>query len=136
MARIWEPYLTDADKAHLAVSKDRRVGFGSKPALLLIDLYRAVFGDKPEPMLESIKLWPSSHGMAGWNALPHIQQVLEALQISTIVPPKIVGAAVPYLLDHGIGPRHGRQTSHPISVRGLHARVHVVCFERVASRTS
>lgn len=84
MARIWEPYLTDADKAHLAVSKDRRVGFGSKPALLLIDLYRAVFGDKPEPMLESIKLWPSSHGMAGWNALPHIQKVLEASRAAQI----------------------------------------------------
>ena len=78
MARIWDSYLTALDKAHLAASRDRRVGFGSKPALLLIDLYRAVFGDKPEPLLESIKTWPSSHGMAGWNALPHIQRVLEA----------------------------------------------------------
>ena len=84
MARIWDRYLTEHDKAHLAVAKDRRVGFGSKPALLLIDLYRAVFGDKPEPMLESIKTWPSSHGLAGWNALPHIQRLLEASRAAQI----------------------------------------------------
>lgn len=84
MARIWDRYLTEHDKAHLAVAKDRRVGFGSKPALLLIDLYRAVFGDKPEPMLEAIKTWPSSHGMAGWNALPHIQRLLEASRAAQI----------------------------------------------------
>jgi maleamate amidohydrolase len=74
--RIWDPYLTQSDKDHLAHSKDRRVGFGQRPALLLVDLYRAVFGDKPEPLLESIKKWPSSCGMAGWKSLPHIQTLL------------------------------------------------------------
>lgn len=54
----------------------KRIGFGQKPALLLIDLYRWVFGDKPEPILESIKRWPGSCGPAGWNALPHIQTLL------------------------------------------------------------
>ena len=74
--RIWDPFLTQSDKDHLAASVDRRVGFGARPALLLVDLYRAVFGDKPEPLLEAIKTWPSSCGMAGWNALPHIQKLL------------------------------------------------------------
>jgi maleamate amidohydrolase len=32
----------------------------SAPALLLIDLYRAVFGDRPQPLLEAIKEWPGS----------------------------------------------------------------------------
>ncbi len=84
MARIWDRYLTESDKAHLAVAHDRRVGFGQKPALLLVDLYRAVFGDKPEPLLEAIKTWPSSCGMAGWNALPHIQRLLEASRAAQI----------------------------------------------------
>jgi maleamate amidohydrolase len=74
-ARIWDSYLTQSDKDHLARSPDKRVGFGSRPALLLVDLYRAVFGDTPEPLLDAIKIWPSSCGMAGWNALPHIQQL-------------------------------------------------------------
>jgi maleamate amidohydrolase len=78
MARVWDRYLSDADKEHLQVSREKRVGFGKKPALLLIDLYRAVFGDKPEPLMQAIKTWPSSCGMAGWNALPHIQRLLAA----------------------------------------------------------
>jgi len=82
--RIWDRYLSEADKTHVAASRDRRVGFGSKPALLLIDLYRAVFGDKPEPLMEAIKTWPSSCGMAGWNALPHIQSLLAAARAAGI----------------------------------------------------
>ena len=74
--RLWDRFLTDADKAHVAAKGARSVGFGQKPALLLIDLYRWVFGDKPESILEAIKTWPGSCGLAGWNALPHIQKLL------------------------------------------------------------
>ena len=52
----------------------------ARPALLLVDLYRAVFGDAPEPLLQAIKTWPSSCGLAGWNALPHIQRLLGAAE--------------------------------------------------------
>jgi maleamate amidohydrolase len=74
--RIWDRFLTEQDRAHLAASRDRRVGFGQRPALLLIDLYRWVFGDEPQPLLEAIKTWPGSCGLAGWQALPHIQTLL------------------------------------------------------------
>ena len=76
--RVWDKFLTENDAAHMAVSTKNPIGFGDKPALLLVDLYRAVFGDRPEPLLESIKTWPSSCGPAGWNALPHIQTLLNA----------------------------------------------------------
>ncbi len=76
--RVWDRFLTEQDRAHLAMRGHRRVGFGKKPALLLIDLYRWVFGDKPEPLLEAIKTWPSSCGLAGWNAVPRIQALLSA----------------------------------------------------------
>ena len=75
--KVWDRFLTEQDKAHLASGRARRQGgFGEKPALLLVDLYRCVFGDKPEPLLESIKNWRSSCGLTGWNALPKIQQLL------------------------------------------------------------
>jgi maleamate amidohydrolase len=74
--RVWDRFLTEQDKAHLALSRDRRVGFGSRPALLFIDLYRWVFGDEPEGLLEGVKRWPGHCGMAGWEALPHIQTLL------------------------------------------------------------
>lgn len=82
--RVWEKFLTPQDRRHLALSRDRRIGFGEKPALVLIDLYRWVFGDKPQPLEEAIKAWPGSCGLAGWNALPHIQAVLEAAREAQI----------------------------------------------------
>ncbi len=78
-SRIWDRFLTGQDRAHLAVTTRRRpVGFGRSPALLLIDIYRKVFGDRPQPLLESVREWPGSCGPAAWNALPHIQQLLAA----------------------------------------------------------
>ena len=76
--RVWDRYLTEQDKASLAGRQERRIGWGEHPALVFIDLYRAVFGDKPEPLVEAIKRWPSSCGMAGWNAIPHLQRLLAA----------------------------------------------------------
>ena len=76
--RIWDPFLTENDRQALEAGRERRVGFGKRPALLMVDLYRWVFGDRPQPLLESMKEWPSSCGLAGWNALPHIQQLLAA----------------------------------------------------------
>ena len=95
--RIWDPFLTDSDRHHLAHSRDRRVGFGQRPALLLVDLYRAVFGDKPEPLLDAVKTWPSSCGLAGWQALPHIRSVLDAARAA-----KIPVVHVTALADSGV----------------------------------
>jgi nicotinamidase-related amidase len=82
--RVWDRFLTPADQAHLARGRDRRVGPGQRPALLLIDLYRAVFGDRPEPLLEAIQTWPSSCGPAAWEALPHIQRLLDGARAAGI----------------------------------------------------
>jgi nicotinamidase-related amidase len=42
----------------------------------MVDLYRWAFGDTPEPLLEAMKTWPGSCGLAGWEALPHIVRLL------------------------------------------------------------
>ncbi len=75
-SRPWDRFLTEQDKAHLANSQHTPIGFGEHPALLLIDIYRWVMGDRPQPLLEAIKEWPGSTGMAGWNAIPYVQRVL------------------------------------------------------------
>lgn len=74
--QVWDRFLTEQDRAHLALTKHRPIGFGARPALLLVDLYRWVFGDRPEPLLEAVKTWPGSCGPAAWNAVPHIQALL------------------------------------------------------------
>jgi maleamate amidohydrolase len=76
--RVWDKFLTEQDKRHLAASGHRNAGFGERPALLMIDLYRWVFGDRPQPLLEAIKEWPGSCGPAAWESLPHIQSLLAA----------------------------------------------------------
>jgi nicotinamidase-related amidase len=82
--RVWEQFLTEQDRAHLAGSRRYPVGLGNRPALLLIDLYYAVFGDAPEPLVEAIKTWPSSCGPAAWEALPYIQRLLAAARAAGI----------------------------------------------------
>ena len=73
---IWNKFLTERDKLHLAASgrgEKTRKGFGSKPALLIIDDYYSVLGTTPEPILESVKTWPSSCGLEGWEAIHHTE---------------------------------------------------------------
>ena len=82
--RVWDSYLTEQDKAHLAMREHRRIGFGERPALLLIDLYRWVFGDEPEPLLEGIKRWPGYCGPAAWDAIPPIQTLLKSARDARI----------------------------------------------------
>jgi nicotinamidase-related amidase len=70
LAEKWQEFLTDRDKEHDKLwGKKELNGFGSKPALLLIDIYYSVLGLKREPIFESMKLWPGSTGLDGWAAV-------------------------------------------------------------------
>jgi nicotinamidase-related amidase len=84
--RIWDKFLTEKDKEHIAATEGRRrrVGFGKKTALVIVDMYRGVFGDEPEPLLESVKKWPGSCGMNGWNTLPYFQTLLAEARAAKI----------------------------------------------------
>ncbi|HLG74706.1 MAG TPA: isochorismatase family protein [Chloroflexota bacterium] len=115
MARVWDAYLTEQDRAHVRLKDDQRLGFGQRPALLMIDLYRWVFGDEPEPLLEAVKRWPSSCGLAGWRALPYIQKLLEAARAAGIPVVYSTDLAEPNIQPWAKGSRisGGRKTSDP-----------------------
>ena len=68
--RVWDKFLTEQDKAHLALVPRKASGFGDNPALLLIDLYRWVFGDHPQHILDAVEDWPSSCGLDAWESVP------------------------------------------------------------------
>src|SRR5581483_9219444 len=55
-----------------------------RPALICVDNYNAVFGDKPEPVLEAMKRFPSSCGLAAWNAVAPTKQLLAAARAAGI----------------------------------------------------
>jgi len=95
---VWNRYLTDRDKAVFsAAGYGTRMGFGQKPALLVIDVNYNFCGDKREPILESIKRWRNSCGEDAWDALPHIRKLIDACR----------GKGVPVLYSTGTGREDG-----------------------------
>jgi nicotinamidase-related amidase len=75
---VWNKFLTERDKAVFATSGyGVRGGFGKRPALLVIDVNYAFCGDKPEPILESIKRWRNSCGEESWPAVAAIRSLID-----------------------------------------------------------
>ncbi|WP_076998430.1 isochorismatase family protein [Variovorax sp. KK3] len=83
-ARIWDAFLTPTDRQWAQLRAKRPIGFGERCALLVIDLYRGGFGDRDQPLLESMREWPWSCGPHGWRALPHIRTLLAAARAAQV----------------------------------------------------
>lgn len=79
--RIWDKFLTERDKQVFKTSGfGAHAGFGKRPALLIIDVSYGFAGDKPEPILESIKRWSNSCGAESWDAIAVIKQLAETFR--------------------------------------------------------
>lgn len=75
---IWDDIISDSDRLIYEKSGYGHViEPGKKPALLIIDVTVAFVGDKPEPILDSIKRFPNSCGEDGWNAVNNIKDLLK-----------------------------------------------------------
>ncbi len=73
----WEDIIDDEIR-QINANYASHAGLRKRPALLCIDNYNAVFGDRPEPVLEAIKRFPSSCGLAAWNAIEPTQRLMAA----------------------------------------------------------
>ena len=74
----WDDTLTPRDKDVFALSGyGKRAGFGQRPAVLVIDVNYNFVGDKPEPILESVKRFRNSCGAEGWEGVRHIAELLK-----------------------------------------------------------
>jgi len=90
---IWNKYLTERDKEFFAQTRfGARAGWGKRPALLIIDVNYAFCGDKREPIMESVKRWPTSCGEEAWDALPVLARVIDVAR----------GQGVPVIYTTGI----------------------------------
>lgn len=77
--RIWDPFLTENDRAVLAASGYAApAGPGKRPALLIIDVSYNFCGDRPQPILESIKTWRNSCGESAWRAIAVIRKLIDS----------------------------------------------------------
>ncbi|HXG50101.1 MAG TPA: isochorismatase family protein [candidate division Zixibacteria bacterium] len=74
---IWDDILTPRDKEVFALSGyGRKAGFGQRPAILVIDVNYNFVGDKPEPILDSIRRFRNSCGAEGWESVHRIRELL------------------------------------------------------------
>ncbi|MFO1281577.1 MAG: isochorismatase family protein [Burkholderiales bacterium] len=56
----------------------RRMGYGSRPAVVVVDVNYDFVGDKPEPIMKSIERWRYSCGEAGWRGVHAIADLIAA----------------------------------------------------------
>ncbi len=85
--RVWDRFLTEQDRRALAKSPkiDRDLhSFCQRPALVLVDFFRGVYGDKPEDLIEAMDTWPNSCGRIAWEAIAPTQQLLSACRSTGI----------------------------------------------------
>jgi len=76
---IWNQFLTERDKqVFAAAGYGARQGFGKRPAVLVVDVNYDFCGDRPEPILESIKRWRNSCGEEAWDGVRAIKRLLVA----------------------------------------------------------
>ena len=118
--RIWEPFLTPRDR--IVLGQSRRVerhmpGPSSRPALLLIDFYRAAFGSSPVDLPEALRDWPSSCGVAAWDTLPVVKRLLAAARRANFPVVYTTG-----IVESGIAGQHDhRAEPDPAHPEGWHS---------------
>src|SRR6267378_7405742 len=100
--RIWDKFLTERDKAVFAAGGfGARAGFGKRPALLVIDVNWAFCGERPEPILDSIKRWRTSCGEEAWVALDYIKQLIDKAHVKDLPVIYTTGEGRPDKWDRG-----------------------------------
>lgn len=76
---VWDDVVPASERKIYEVGGwGKRMGFGAKPAIIVVDVNYDFVGDKPEPIMQSIKRWRYSCGEAGWDGVRAIQRLLAA----------------------------------------------------------
>ena len=78
---LWDKFVTEKDAAVFkAAGYGKSIGYGKRPALLVIDVQYSFIGDQPEDILESVKKYRTSCGEKGWDAVHAIEQLLKVFR--------------------------------------------------------
>jgi len=120
----WDDFLTEQDRQHLEVwGKRAHDGFGSRPVLLVVDVFYAALGHERKPLLESIRDWPMSCGLEGWAAVDRMVGLIRSARSHGV--PVIYARALPgfpsdWFRRGDQGNRRNRAIDHlPPEVRAL-----------------
>ena len=106
---IWDDILTERDRQVFAsAGYGQRQGFGSRPAVLVVDVNYNFVGDIPEPILDSIKKYRNSCGEEGWQGIYQIKKLLDAARARGI--PIFYSTAPSHRLALQAGRWHGKNS--------------------------
>jgi nicotinamidase-related amidase len=116
---VWTRFLTERDRQVSALDgRGSRQGFGNRPAVLVVDVSYDFCGDKPEPILESIKRWRNSCGEEAWQALGAIKRLLAAVRAKALPVIYTTGVRRPDDWDAGSWSWKNRRTRERKAAHG------------------
>ncbi len=82
---VWDDFLTPMDhKVYEAAGYTLKGDLGERPAVMVVDIVYNFVGDKPEPILESIKKFHHSCGERGWEGVYATRELLEAARARNV----------------------------------------------------
>ncbi len=85
MGNVWDDVLPEEDRLVFErAGWGKRVGFGERPALLVVDVIYNFVGDRPEPILDSIERWRYSCGERGWAGIAQLQRLIAAARAKQV----------------------------------------------------
>jgi len=120
--RIWDRFLTARDQKVLAQSGyGKRGGFGTRPALFIIDVQYNFCGDKPEDILDGLKQYRTHCGREAWEAVRHIEPLLVRAREKNLPVFYTESARRPDLLDSGVQVGKSHRGAERTVLEGTHA---------------
>ena len=120
--RIWDKFLTEHDKKALELSGyGKRGGFGTRPALFIIDVQYNFVGDEPGQSLEDgLAQYRTYCGAAGWKAVPHIERLMTIAREKNLPIFYTQSERRPDMLDSGVQIGKSHRGQEKTSIEGTH----------------
>lgn len=117
--RIWDEFTTELDR-HVfeAAGYGKQMGYGTRPALFIIDVHYNFVGDQPEPILKSVKKYRTSCGDQGWVAVDHIKRLLDAIRSKNFPVVYTVSERRKDYFDSGVQRLKSYRHMEPTSISG------------------
>ena len=120
--RVWDDYLTERDrKVYDTAGYGKRGGFGTRPALFIIDVQYNFCGDRPEDILEGLKQYRTHCGREGWEAVRHIEPLLQLAREKNFPVFYTESARRSDLLDSGVQVGKSHRGTEKTVLEGTHA---------------
>lgn len=117
--RIWDDFITDMDRQIFeAAGYGKKMGYGKRPALFIIDVHYNFVGDKSEPILESIKKYRTSCGEIGWESVGYIKELLQVTRKQNFPVVYTVSERRKDYFDSGVQRLKSYRHMEPTSVAG------------------